>query len=800
MKFRSFMSAFIVAILAVGASLTMSAQNTYERLSIIEEFTSATCGPCVPASETLNEIVKPENGMVSVRFHMHWPAPNDPWNIDNPTDNSSRQSYYAVTGIPNAQLNGSYINPTNGTAIMNAVQAANAMKAPLGFEIVHTPSPTGGTVSVKVKTNIDLKAHKLHVAVVTRYQHLPNLPSELANSNGETEFYDAMNKMLPNAGGTTLNMSGGGEETFNFTYTSKAEKTWPKGQQYIVAYVQATSTKEVLNAGSTLEIIKAGISVQGPAFEYIGRGASKTKTFTLTNSTNKVLDVTVGVANYAALTQAGWQIQISDQYPRIAAGGSTDITVTTTSINRAYFAGIELTVTPDITQGIAESESSVFGYLTEDTKVAVYYGSDAGAAGNIIAAWQTTHANDVAYIPYAADVNQAFPPSSFSAAIFPVGFTGRFNIVAFIPAIQQMQAAGKGVWLHAPVGMAVSFHPNNQSIPGYPEAKAWFESIGLTQYSTVNRNDGTYYTSFSLTGVPGDPIGRNWTGTANQPTSQWPFSMVSQDLIRTPSNGSVSWVYADNNTNNISGVRWSDNKSKVVFSTFGPEHIAVEKPRTDVTQYVLDWLLQSNDGGPKITVDNSTLNFGNVMVGNDKEMSFTITNSGDKDLTLNSVELSGTDAIHFDITGGYISGAPVTVRPAGTYKVTVSFAPGQTKSNYMASVVITANAAAAPVQLRGNGTTSSVETDVVSETGSIAMSLVGQHPIVDQSSIALVATQPTSVTIVDVAGNTVATLFNGVTDGTETLKINAASLSSGTYSVVASNGAERAVLTIVVTR
>ena len=57
-----------------------------------------------------------------------------------------------------------------------------------------------------------------------------------------------------------------------------------------------------------------------------------------------------------------------------------------------------------------------------------------------------------------------------------------------------------------------------------------------------------------------------------------------------------------------------------------------------------------------------------------------------------------------------------------------------------------------------------------------------------------------NVTVVDAAGRTVATIFNGAVNGQETLSIGAGTLASGTYSIVASNGTDRAVLTVVVAR
>lgn len=802
MKVRSVLTGVAAVLIGLFAITGATAQNTYDRLSIIEEFTSATCPPCVAASEALKEVVKMSNGVVSVRFHMNWPAPNDPWNLDNPTENDARRGVYKVSGIPDGYLNGVRTPVTDAQSMLAAISNDNALKSPIKIDVSTVYTASGGTTTIKIKTNVDLRSHKLYVAVVSRYTYLPNLPQTLANSNGESEFYDAMNKMLPTANGTTLGMDANTEQSFEFTYSRKSTAVWPEGGQYIVAYVQNTTDLNVLNAGTDRKVVYVRPVINGPTWEYIARGGSKTKSFTVTNPLDRALEVEVGVANAASLTQAGWSISASETFVTIPAKGSKDVTFNTTApSDRANFAPITVDFKPVSSMDTTESTEITYGYLTEDSKVAVFYGSTDGAVGNIIPALETTWGTESVYLPYSSEILTAFPPTDFDAAIFPVGFDGRFNMVAFTPAIQAMQAAGKGVWMHAPVGLAVAYNAQNQQYPGYPETKAWFQGLGIGLQSTATRNDGTYYTAFNVTGVNNDVIGDGWSGRANQPTSAWPFAMASQDLITLSTNTCVSWLYADSKPVNISGVRCEQAGSKVVFSTVGPEHINDATARKTMVQKVLDWLLSTdNTPKPEIALSSSTLNFGNVMVGETKKMTFTITNSGDADLVLNSVELSGADAVDFDITEGYISSGTVTVKPAGTYSVEVSFTPSTVKSTYNGSVTISANAASNPVALRGGGTVSSVETDVVSETGAISMRLSGQNPVADRSMIVLNASEKVTVTMIDATGRTVATLFNGIASGAETLEINAAALVSGAYTVVATNGTERAVMSVMVTK
>jgi hypothetical protein len=612
-----------------------------------------------------------------------------------------------------------------------------------------------------------------------------------------------MNKMLPSSGGTALNIAANADQTFNFSYLNAGGPTWPAGQQYIIAFVQNTSTKEIINAGTDLKLREAIASVAGNPFEYIPRSAQKTRSINIANSSDEDLLCTFSIANDSNLTQLGWVASLNTTEVTIPAQGNANIQVTSTSVNRALFAPIVLQVDPITTNGIPRRSSFTFGYLTEDTRVAVYYGSTTGALGVILPALETTYGPESAYLPYNNDILAAFPPADFDAGLFPVGEDGRFNIVAFIPAINAMTAAGKGVWMSAPLGAAVATNPANQGNPGYPEANAWFtQRLGVGVKNIAVRNDGVKYSSFQVKGVAGDPIGDKFTSTVNQPVANWPFAMASQELLNiNPGSKSKSWVFADNTSTNISGIRWEDSgKGRIVYTTFGSEHLPSPDARKLMVQRILDWLLEPvTIDLPEITLSTQLINFGNVEVGNYKDLSLVIQNSGTADLEITSIELYGSDAVDFDFTSGKPGIDPVIVSPSGTHTVGLRFTPSVTKALYSARVVITATASSPDVELRGSGVTS-VETEATSESGAIALRLVGGNPITESSSVEVRSLDAVNVSVVDLSGRNVKLLYNGSVSGSTTVPIPGYELSSGTYMIVASSGTERAVLTFVIAK
>lgn len=804
MNTRALIRSVAVGLCALLYVVGASAQNQYDRLSVLEEFTSATCPPCVNAGLVLRDVIMPSNNVVSVRFHMNWPAPNDPWNLDNPTDNDSRRGYYSVTGIPDGYLNGKKVSLSSAPTVISAIQADNAKKSPMLITVSEAKTTDGGNVTVKLKSDIALgSAYKLHVAVVTYYAEIADLPQTLANSNGETEFFDAMNKMLPNAGGTTLSVNAGEEKTFTFSYTRKGSTTWPDGMQYVVAYVQNTSTKEVLQAGTNLVVFQPKVEVTGTMWDKIGRSASKTQTIKVSNPTKSELPVAFSIANADALATAGWSVMMDKEVASLKPGTSTTVTVTTTSGTRAYFGEIEFVATPQNVAGISKEGKANFGYLTDGAKVVVWSGISSGNVGNYIPALETSYGQEVVYIPATNDILQAYNPTTFDVGVFTLGIDGRFSIPGVAQLAQLMTKNGKGVFVSAPMGLGVATYPDNQATPGYPEANLWLTStIGIEQASSTQRYSGNTLTPFVVNGVTGDEVGLGATWNLNRPTNNWPFYVQVTDIFKIK-NGSnaISWAYGDGNKNNIMGVRCANpGEGRVVFSSFGVEHSNDAAARKALMERIIKYLMPAG-ARPAVTLSASTLDFGYVKVDEKKTLTLDITNSGQADLEISEISVSGADASEFDLTAGRVSSTnKVTVAPGSKHTVTAQYWPTKAVASAIANITVKTNAGDNTVRLRGNSQTTSVETDVVSETGAIGLALSGSNPVSTSSAIRVRANENLTLTVVNAAGENVATLFDGAVSGVETVSLGTLNVAAGTYNVVASNGTDRAVLSIVVVR
>lgn len=810
MSARAFVRTLVLGSMAVMSfAFGSNAEAAWPRYHLIEQFTSATCGPCVAAGPVMERVVNVQERVLSIRYHLNFPAPGDPWYVANSSQNGARQNLYGVSSIPTARFNGPVAVDPRDEQALRARITAGGTESPLLVTVSETGT-ANRAVQVKVRSDQDLTGHRLHVVVVSRKTTLPNLPNELQYSNGETEFSDAMLRMLPSQDGTTFDITQGEEKTFDLTYTMGSGALWPTGQQYIIAFVQSP-TGEILQAGTNLEEVRLSLAINGTVWDRIDKGATKTGTITVTNPSSKSVTARVFVSNAQALQQAGWTVTLNPTQFPLAPGASSTVNYSVTAANASSFSAINIEAEPTFTPSpgaVGISTSGQWGYLTNGVRLATWYGTSTGAVVGINDLYVSpAHKDYYAALPLADVILQAYPPTEFDANILSVDYDNRGATMSFGPLLQLLESEGKGVWLQASIERPIAYNPQYASISG--DIRAWWENLGIAQYS--QGDEQTRFTqvgqqiniqTFQVAGITGDVVGGGLAATLNQYSQNWPFWTPFSDVLKM-SSATSSTVIANYPQNMVSAVRATGpNGGKIVYQTWNQEIMAGTQPRQNYTNKVVDWLLSNDANGPAITLNRSSVNFGNIDVNSSKDETITITNSGKAPLIISAIDLAGTDATAFDITNGQPnSGQTITVAPNGTHTFTVRYAPTEQKQLHTARVVIASNASTNPsITLNGSATATSVETETASATGAIAMRLTGSNPVVANSTIDITAVDNVNVTVVDNMGRTVATIFNGPVNGTERVVVNAADLAAGMYTIVASNGAERAALTVVVSR
>jgi hypothetical protein len=241
------------------------ASQSVDRITIIEQFTSSTCPPCASLNVTFGPTLSGLNtndlgsNVSAIKYHMNWPSPgNDP--SFNP-DGNTRKTYYGVTGIPDLFIDGKPM----ASAEAAYIQEQAARDAFLDLDLTYTLVGNQINVTANVTPFATFTgAHKLHVGIVE------NSYAYAASTTSQDEFHYVQRKMMPNGQGSNLaTLTGDQTQTFNLSHTvtlgSPAQgnyNTWGQNLENltIVAFVQNTSTKDILQANFVPVVLNVGVS------------------------------------------------------------------------------------------------------------------------------------------------------------------------------------------------------------------------------------------------------------------------------------------------------------------------------------------------------------------------------------------------------------------------------------------------------------------------------------------------------------------------------------------------------------
>ncbi len=235
----------ILASLLMLICMRTNAQN--ERVLLFECFTNTGCGPCAQQNPALDALIS-NNGdrIAAIKYHMSWPASNDPMYLHNTTDNDARKGVYSVNSVPHTVVDGiRFANVPSGLN-QNMVNNWLAIESPLEMRLGYELDENAGIITVHVmgRATTDIAGNcKLYVGVIEKEIHFNSAPG----SNGEKDFYSVMKKLVPSASGTFLGeMKAGDYFAYNFTW--EWANVYNVDQLDAIAWVQNQNSKEVYQA------------------------------------------------------------------------------------------------------------------------------------------------------------------------------------------------------------------------------------------------------------------------------------------------------------------------------------------------------------------------------------------------------------------------------------------------------------------------------------------------------------------------------------------------------------------------
>jgi|GEM_PF-3104471 len=229
--------------------IEVTEKTYYPRKTLLEVFSSSTCGPCASANihmkkayTALNANTE-ETNLYVIKYQVNIPNHGDPAVTDEGLYHSS---YYGVNSAPMGFLNGSKYTGKWADAeneLPQHVENQLNNKTPFWLESGMHRDDNHFQIDVTIKNTGAYENARLIVAFLEdSIYHEPQ-------SNGETMFFNVFRKNLPSPYGEELTFTESGEQTLSFEYTF--DMVNPKifhtlDSVSAIAFLQDNSTKEIL--------------------------------------------------------------------------------------------------------------------------------------------------------------------------------------------------------------------------------------------------------------------------------------------------------------------------------------------------------------------------------------------------------------------------------------------------------------------------------------------------------------------------------------------------------------------------
>ena len=585
-------------LLFIFICVFVSQLNAYEKLSLVERFTNASCGPCADlntawyTSTTQNYV---NSGLIShLVYNVWWPGAGDPMYLLNQPDNTTRTNYYGCNYVPWIDVNGTHINETQG-AFTSAVTNGNNQFAPFNI-VISQGVLSNNLIEVNVKIIRDpsdvttFGNVKLRVALTEKTVAYSTPPG----GNGEREFYSICRKMLPNAVGSTFTIPAPGDSVIiNLQYvpTTAFLQAVNMDSLRVVAFIQDDNSRAIYQSGMQNIYKNFSATITTPDEYYFGASS--------------------GTAVYKAYIKN--EGLFPDTY-NITLGydGPAGWLQTFTTINGTFNIGETDSVTlnpgdsTEIQVGVAPNSINGYG------KTTVHFLSNQGESGSAEFRF-TTFGLDVLVVDddggpnYEEYIQNELVSLNSEFGIIPSDFIpantdsiNTFNIIIWntgitepgisnveMNVIKSFLDSGGNLYLN---GVDIAYQLADPSSPYYSsETSNFFNNYLHSSY--ILRE----HTSSIAQGISGDPItdglgmmtlvGGTGANTINHSQNHYANQISAVGIYN--ANILSFWLKPDEHP----AIRaFHGTSSKIVFSTFGFETIALAERRALFAERIMAWL------------------------------------------------------------------------------------------------------------------------------------------------------------------------------------------------------------------
>lgn len=649
----------ILRVLLPALVLTLGARAQSPRMVLIEESTNASCGPCAdqnPFFEHYLALSHNKEYIIPVVYHANFPG-RDVMNAANAVMHNGRTSYYQISGVPHAVVNGvtapssgsSYAGaPGDTIALSRAAAKFLGTTSPITLEVSQARGSVesrSATAIVNVSSTEAIAGKIVHMVVVERHHYY-----ESAGTNGEKDFHYIARVMLPSHQGTALDLNAGGNASFVQDFILDPE--WDDDEIYIVAFVQDPVSKEVLQAGSSQSRIKMN-STAATVMQQTDEPAVWPSSLVASNTGEYTVSIEKDLPD-------GWSGVVSIGGVDVSNGGRV-------TMQGLAPADLNVRMLPAPTkQGKGTLTMSITGnYGAEWTQSFTCYASGLQALvitkdeGNPRIAEYYRLAMEQGDVRYAI-VNRGdehlFDLTRY-VTVIEAGKTG-FG-AAEIADLKAMFGNGGMRVLLTGAEIAYCLADTGSRNALVPRDEEFLRGYLHADYVADDNANGT------LRGIDGDPIGDGLkfsitTGIPNQDTP---------DQIA-PRDGAVPIFYYGTETGDVAGIRYENSQTRLIYLGFGLEGVGSVQQRGEILRRGINWLMGAMSALP-LPVSSATalLEARPNPAGSNMVLPFIVEHpmyvsimlydmQGRKIATLASAQYeSGSHAVQLDIS----------MLPAGTY-------------------------------------------------------------------------------------------------------------------------------------
>ncbi len=722
----------IIASLIILSSLLFSMTNLhsqdYPRMKLVEALTSSDCGPCAQFWPQIDPIFAGFDSIfIPIKYHINI-GNQDPMCNLNPTMSHGRGNYYYGQSLsaPSMIINGTPINlnQIDNDFVNNMIVQG---RSPYLVTVTQTNNANNISANIKVKANTALTNKVLRIALL-------EWDINFRGNNGESIHKWVARDFTPSIEGQYINVAANSEESFSITFPYKDE--YVKGQLYVVAFIQDDETKEILQAGSSLNDISSKAfytSVDNNNHMLIDRNTTINKVLTLHNESTKEYTYQFGfnIANTFFRSNDGLTISIDKPEVTLAPGQTEDITFTIQVNDQAHYAHFALVPIVKDNSAISQNKTFIFSILTKDAKHAIVYSrgkiletlhTSSDVVFNFLSTYKDAKKDLVGMPLIDADLFKHYDLSKMSdikSAAFLFDYWTGENLTTSTVISQQMKnllAGNKRVLLGDEYYLSTGFVPDQPFQQGLKtfltndlkiKDMKYYERVTLNSQGSI-----TGFLPFKVKGNSDDLIGKYIGEFEGNTDFQNYHSTISENFSLNTTIDDYTKPIMFYEDGKIAGIRKEFSKGKIVVLGFGINSFSDDNARSTMLTSIYDWLLDDLSDEAKLTVhldSKNMISFPNTKVGESANASVTISNTGRKALTITTIDVD--DKENFSIIAPAL---PLILQTGESIDLPITFSPKQSM-DYYASIELESNSYMESykyVSLQGKGLGDIVEPNI----------------------------------------------------------------------------------------